>query len=163
MDRKLGTQTTTRTNDLRKDNLPVEGTRLAKSETPTRRKTAHFMCGTPFWGLVGAAACSYFAYTSISDLRAGDVYWQHGWWTAATWTVWVVLIAGLLSETLCRREQIFFALMLVNFAVGLAMAAWATAPEPMIRSARKLTVVLWFLGIAASLSTVLARGDKKTE
>lgn len=112
------------------------------------------MCGIPFRGIAATAACAYFAYSAFSELREGDFYWQHGWWTLITWMVWILLIAGLLSETRCWRERIFFGLLLLNFLLGFVLAAWSTASTLMIRQGRQISLVLWILSGLASLRTV---------
>jgi hypothetical protein len=112
------------------------------------------MCGIPFWGMAATAACAYFAYSAFSQLREDDFYWQHGWWTLATWIVWILLIAGLFADTRCWRERVFFGLLLLNFLLGFVLAAWSTASTSMIRQARQISLVLWILSGLASLGTV---------
>jgi hypothetical protein len=112
------------------------------------------MCGTPFWGIAAAIACVYFAHSTYSQLREGDFFWQHGWWTVITWAIWVLLITGLLSETRCWRERIFFGLLCLNFALGFVLAAWSTASLTMVRTGRQLSLALWILSALASLLTV---------
>lgn len=111
------------------------------------------MCGTPFWGVAAVVACGYFAHLSYSQLRA-DYQWQHEWWTVLTWAVWVVLIAGLVSETHCWRERVFFVLLLLNFLLGFVFAAWSTAATSAVRAGRGLSLALWVLAGLASLGTL---------
>jgi hypothetical protein len=120
---------------------------------PPRPKAAHLMCGTPFWGIAAAAASVYFAYSAYSQLRDRDFYFQHGWWTVITWAVWVLLITGLLSETRCWRERMFFGLLWLNFALGFVLAAWSTASENVVRHGRQVSLGLWVLSALASLRT----------
>lgn len=112
------------------------------------------MCGTPFWGIAGAIACAYFSYSTYSQLQQGDFFWQHGLWTLITWMIWILLITGLLSETRCWRERIFFALLLMNFLLGFTLAAWSEAPIAAVRIARESSLALWLLSMLASLTTV---------
>jgi hypothetical protein len=119
-----------------------------------RAKSLHLMCGTPFWGVASAVACAYFGYLAYSRLRDGDFAWQHEWWTVLTWAVWIVLLAGLLSETRCWRERAFFGLLFLNFLLGLVLAAWRTAPASTIREAREVSLGLWIFSVVASLTTV---------
>lgn len=128
---------------------------LEPSDQSPRKKAAHLMCGTPFWGIAAAAGCGYFAYSAFVELRADDFYWQHGWWTLITWIIWIVLIAGLFFETRCWRERTFFGLLLVNFLLGFALAAWNSAPPDMVIYARKISLVLWTLSLLGSLLTVM--------
>ena len=121
---------------------------------PTKLPAAHLMCGTPFWGIAAAAACAYFACSTYSQLREGEVYSQHGWWMLVTWSVWVLLLAGLASETRCWRERIFFGLLLINFVLGFVLAAWSAAPASAVRDGREISLALWIVAALASLRTV---------
>jgi len=112
------------------------------------------MCGTPFWGIVAAVACTYFAYSAYTQVREQNFEFDHGWWTVITWAVWVLLLTGLLSETRCWRERIFFGLLCVNFALGFVLAAWGTASWTVVRTGRQLSLALWVLSALASLLTV---------
>lgn len=112
------------------------------------------MCGTPFWGVAAFVACAYFAYLSFSQLRHEDFFWQHELWTVITWLVWVVLIAGLFTETQCWRERVFFGLLLLNFLLGFVMAAWSAASLNAVRAAREVSLALWILAALASLGTL---------
>ena len=140
---------------------PVEGAIRPESAGPPpgRAPAAHLMCGTPFWGITASAACAYFAYSSHSQLADGNFYWQHGWWIVITWAIWLLLIMGLVSETRCWRERIFFGLMLLNFTLGFVLAAWSTASFPTIRVGRQISLVLWILAALASLRTVTSAGS----
>src|SRR5207248_1064550 len=85
----------------------VEGPVDSPGKVP-RKRSAHLMCGTPFWGAAAAAASAYFAYSSFGRLHSADLHWQHDWWTILTWLVWVVVIAGVFTETRCWRERLLF-------------------------------------------------------
>jgi len=139
----------------------VEG-QIASPAKRARGKSAHLMCGTLLWGVAGAAASSYFSYLSYSHLSTGDYSWTHNWWTVLTYVVWVVLIAGLLSETLCWRERIFFGLVLIIFLLGFGFSAWSSAPENAVRQLRMASTVLWALAAVASLTTTF-NSTSKTE
>jgi hypothetical protein len=132
----------------------VEGG-LATSQ-PQRPKSPHLMCRTRFWGISAAVACCYFAYTGYAQLRDGDYSWHHEWWTVLTWAVWVLLFAGVLTETRCWREHIFFSLVLINFVIGLTFAWWSSAPFEKILIARRLSIGLWIVSAIASLGTVIS-------
>jgi len=131
----------------------VEG-QVASPAKSGRGKSAHLMCGTALWGFAGAAASTYFAYLSYAHVSSGDYSWSHNWWTVLTYAVWVVLIAGLLTETLCWRERIFFGLVLITFLLGLFFSAWSNAPGHAIRQLRIVSTALWALAAVASLTTV---------
>jgi len=106
------------------------------------------------WGVVGFAICAWFARASYIDLRDGDFYWQSGWWTVLTWAVWVVLAAGLFSETHCWREGVFFGSVLAVLLIGLVFSAWASAQSDVARHAREASLALWSLAALASLATI---------
>lgn len=118
------------------------------------------MCGTPFWGVAAALASAYFAYSSLTRLRSGDLYWQHDWWTILTWIVWVVLIAWLVNETRCWRERLFFGALLLNFLLGFVLSAWSTASSSTVLGARRISLALWILAAIGALSTLRPRGQE---
>jgi len=113
------------------------------------------MCGTSLWGLAGAVVSAYFAYLSYAHLSTGDYSWVHSWWTVLTYAVWVVLITGLLTETLCWRERIFFGLVMLIFLLGFLFSAWSSAPEHAVRQLRMASTVLWALAAIASFTTTI--------
>jgi len=98
---------------------------------PRRVKPAHLMCGMPLWGIAAAILCSYLAYVSYAHVRQGEFTWSHDILSIVTYGVWVVLIAGLISETSCLRERLFFVLVFPNFSLGFVLAVWADAPLEM--------------------------------
>lgn len=119
------------------------------------------MCGTPFWGIAAAIACAYFAYSAYTQVRDQNFDFQHGLWTVITWAVWVLLLTGLLSETRCWRERIFFGLLWLNFVLGFVLAAWSTASWTMVRTGRQLSLALWVLSAVASFLTVAGPAPAK--
>jgi len=126
--------------------------------TPTpkvrRTKSVHLMCGMPVWGIAGALACAYLTYLSYSHVRRGEFDWPHDTWFIVTYGVWVLLMAGLMSETRCLRERVFFALVLANFTLGFVLAIWVAAPLEAVRGVRIISAGLW--GLAALVSVVVA-------
>jgi disulfide bond formation protein DsbB len=112
------------------------------------------MCGTSLWGFAGAAASVYFSYLSYAHLSRGDDSWTHSWWTILTYAVWLALIGGILTETLCWRERIFLGLVLIIFLLGFVFSAWSSASEHAVRQLRMASTVLWALAALASLTTV---------
>jgi len=132
-------------------------------EPVARPRRAHLICGTLLWGIVGFAVCTYFAYSSFVELRDGDFYWQSGWWTVLTWAVWLVLAAGLVSETRCWREGLLFGSLLAMFVIGLVFSAWSTAQPDMARYAREASVALWSLAALASLATIPSPARSKNK
>ena len=125
-----------------------------EGQVTPRKKIAHLMCGTPFWGVAAAIACAYFAYLSYSRLHNDDFSWVHDVWTVLTYGVWIALILGTLSEVRCTRERVFFGLLLLNFTLGFTLSAWSTAPINAVRDAREISVAIWILAAVASLTTL---------
>lgn len=119
-----------------------------------RKKSAHLMCGTALWGLAGAVVSAYFSYLSYSHLRTEDYSWPHTGWTVLTYLVWIVLTAGLLTETRCWRERVFFGLAMLTFLLGLGFSAWSGATESSMRELRMALTALWGLAALASLATI---------
>jgi hypothetical protein len=132
---------------------------------PTDQKRSHrsdhLMCSTPLWGLAGFAGCVYFAWVSFAHVTRGDYEWPHDWWTAATYVVWIVLLAGLAVETRCLRERMFFGVLVINFLVGCGLTLWHSAAPDDVRMARIGTGTLW--GLAAVLSLMTLTGSGKSE
>lgn len=123
-------------------------------EPIAKPRRAHLICGTMFWGLAGFAICAYFAHAYCADLRDGDFYWQSGWWTVLTWAVWLVLAAGLVSETRCWREDLFFGSLIAVFVIGLVFSAWSSVQPRTAMFAREVSLGLWVLAAFASLMTI---------
>jgi hypothetical protein len=115
------------------------------------------MCGNPLWGIVGAAASAYFVYLAYAHLRDADFLWSHIGWSQLMYLVWTALALGLLSETRCWRERIFFGLVLLNMAIGLVFSVW-DSPLNYAHEARDVSLITWSLAIIASLMT-LAKPD----
>lgn len=136
------------------------GAPVSASSKDARRKSSHLMCGTPLWGIAGAAASAYFAYVSYSHLISANYSWPHTWWTVLTYAVWVTVIGGLLTETLCRRERVMFSLMLLICLLGLAFSAWSAAPEHAVRQLRMVSTALWAFAALASLTTAFGSRNK---
>ena len=133
---------------------------VTPDENAPRRKSAHLMCNSRFWGVVGSGASAYFAYLTYVRLRDADLLWSHDWWSLLMYSVWVALVLGLLSETRCWRERIFFGLVLLDLATGLVFSVW-NAPLNYAREAREASLTVWCLALAASLMT-LANPRKKS-
>jgi len=105
-------------------------------------------------------ACGYFAYLSYAHVRRGEFDWPHDAWSIVTYAVWVLLMAGLLSETRCWRERIFFALVLANFTLGFALAVWQKASVDVVRDVRVVSAGLW--GTTALVSVVVTFSSGRT-
>jgi hypothetical protein len=112
------------------------------------------MCRSRFRGIVGAIACAYFAYLAYTRLRDADFLWSHDLWSLLTSAVWIMLVLGLISETRCWRERVFFGLVLLNLAAGFAFSLWTAPPLNYAHDSRDVSFVLWILAALASLMTL---------
>lgn len=129
------------------------------TKTPDRR-AAHLVCGTPVWGIAGVIGCAYLAYVSYSHVRQQQFDWPHDTWFIVTSAVWILLMAGLMSETRCWREQMFFGLVLANFALGFTVAVWKDAPVSTVRQLREASAALWTLAALISLVMTFSSGNR---
>jgi hypothetical protein len=116
--------------------------------------SGHLMCRTTAWGIMGFLACSYFAWISFSHVLRQEYDWPHDTWTAATYIVWILLLAGLTLDTHCLRERLFFGLLVANFVQGFALTLWRTIPSTQVHNARIGTGTLWGLAALVSLTTM---------
>jgi hypothetical protein len=137
----------------------MEG-QIAPTAKPRHVKAPHLMCGTPLWGVVGLVTCAYLAYISYAHVRHQGFNWKHDVWSGVTYAVWVLLLAGLNSETRCWRERVFFGLVLANFALGFALTVWGGAPREAVRDVRVVSGALWVLAALASTVVVFSGGKE---
>jgi hypothetical protein len=130
----------------------------ANLETVTEHKASynsgHLMCRTPLWGLAGFIGCAYFAWVSFAHVIHNELEWPHDYWTAVTYIVWILLLFALAYETRCRRERIFFGVLVINFLAGCGLTLWRTIPLGDVRIARTATGALWALAALLSLTTL---------
>lgn len=131
----------------------IDGAEKAAEEKPSYR-SGHLMCRTSLWGLMSFVASAYFAWISFRHVVRSEFDWPHDAWTAATYIVWILLLSGLMLDTRCVRERLFFALLVLNFLIGFALTLWRTIPASDVRAARIGTGALWSLAALASLTTV---------
>lgn len=138
---------------------------VATNNGVTKRGYAsgHLMCRATPWGVMGFLACSYFAWISFSHILRGEYDWPHDGWTAATYVVWIVLLAGLMFDTHCLRERAFFGVLVLNFVIGFGLTVWRAVPSEAVRNARLGTGALWALAALVSLSTVGRAGKVVAE
>ena len=134
-----------------------EDKRTADGRSPYR--SGHLMCRTPLWGIAGFFGCAYFAWLSYYHVARNEYDWPHDAWTAVTYVVWIILLAGLATDTRCLRERLFFGLLVANFLVGGALTLWRGVPAADVHAARIITGALWALAALVSLTT-LGRGDQ---
>jgi len=127
---------------------------VEKEESKRADRPAHLMCRTWLWGLAGFLGCAYFAWVSFAHITRNEYDWPHDAWTAATYLVWIVLLAVVARETRCVRERVFFGALVINFLIGFGLTLWRSVPTADVRPARLGTGALWALGALASLTTV---------
>jgi hypothetical protein len=125
-----------------------------KAEPKPAQRSGHLMCRASLWGIAGFLASAYFAWISYTHVARNEYDWPHDAWTAATYLVWVVLLAVLTLDTRCLRERIFLGVLLLNFVMGFGLTLWSSAPLADVRQARLATGVLWALAALVSLTTV---------
>jgi hypothetical protein len=116
--------------------------------------SGHLMCRTVLWGVAGFLGCAYFAWISFGHVTRNEYEWPHDAWTAATYIVWILLLAGLAFDTHCLRERIFFGVLVINFVVGFGLTLWHNIPSPDVRTARIATGALWAVAAMVSLTTL---------
>jgi hypothetical protein len=133
-------------------NRQIENAKVKVGAKPY--SSGHLMCRTPLWGVAGFLGCAYFAWLSFSHVTRNEYDWPHDWWTAATYLVWILLLAGLALDTRCLRERVFFSLLVINFAIGCGLTLWYNIPSADVRSARIGTGALWALAALVSLMTL---------
>ncbi len=126
----------------------------AKAAANRPSSSGHLMCRTPLWGVAGFLGCAYFAWISFSRVTHNEYEWPHDYWTAATYLVWIVLLAGLAVDTRCLRERAFFSLLVINFVIGCGLTLWRNVPPADVRIARFATGALWAVAALASLATL---------
>jgi len=117
-------------------------------------KSGHLMCRSTGWGLMAFLACASFVMLSFSHVWRGEYDWPHDGWTAATYVVWILVLVGLLLDTHCLRERLFFGLLVANFVIGFGLTLWRTVPPAQVRGARIGTGILWALAAVISLTTM---------
>ncbi len=127
---------------------------VTKSGAKQTYGSGHLMCRTPLWGVAGFLGCAYFAWLSFSHVTRNEYDWPHDLWTAATYIVWIVLLAGLAVDTRCWRERLFFGLLVINFVVGCGLTLWSNVPSADVRVARIGTGALWAVAALVSLTTL---------
>src|ERR1700687_3059720 len=124
--------------DRQIDNAKVNaGTKVETTKLETKSgakqsssyRSGHLMCRTPLWGVAGFLGCAYFAWISFSRVTRNEYDWPHDIWTAATYIVWILLLAGLALDTRCLRERVFFGLLFINFVLGCWLTLWRNIPS----------------------------------
>jgi hypothetical protein len=137
--------------------------RNIKTDAKLSYSCGHLMCRTPLWGIAGFLGCAYFAWVSFAHITRNEYDWPHDWWTAATYLIWILLLAGLALDTSCLRERIFFGVLVINFVIGCGLTLWHGISAADVRTARIGTGVLWALAAVMSLTTLGGMPDRRKE
>jgi hypothetical protein len=145
--------------DRQIENSDLKPNIATKSSAKQSYSSGHLMCRTPLWGVAGFLGCAYFAWISFGHVTRNEYEWPHDFWTAATYIVWILLLAGLALDTRCLRERIFFSLLVINFVVGCGLTLWSNIPSADIRAARIGTGALWAVAALVSLTTLGSASD----
>jgi hypothetical protein len=129
----------------------------------SRDKSAHLMCGSKTWTIVAFLSCAYFTKVAVTRLSAGPLGWSHDNVDIATHLIWVIFLVGLLTETRCWKELLFFCLVLINFCTASVMGLWKAAPPALVIRSRELSAGIWALAACVSLLLIFMRGDRFAE
>lgn len=134
----------------------MEGQVAAK---PARSKSAHLMCGSRLWTIAAFICSAYFAKIAVARVHPADVAWSHDALDIATHGVWVLFMLGLISETRCWKESVFYGLVLANFGLAFAMGLWSSAPATRVDQTRMASAVLWVAAAVVSFALIFARRE----
>jgi hypothetical protein len=118
-----------------------------------RVKPAHLMCGSKTWTIVAFLSCAYFTKVAVARTQGLTIGWSHDSLDIATHVVWLAFLIGLLTETRCWKERVFFVLVFVNFALAFGMGVWSRATELTVQRTRIFSAALW--GLATLVSFLL--------
>jgi len=123
-------------------------------DKPDSARTPHLLCGSRFWPLSAALGCLYLAWLSYAHLASHQVAWPADVWSILAYSVWILFLLFLVSETRCLRERLLFTIFIANFALGLGMAA-ALATLQAAAVARQVSLALWILSAIYSISFIV--------
>jgi hypothetical protein len=116
------------------------------------------MCGSKLWPLVGVLCCGYFAKVAASRVQ-GVWAWSHDPWDVATHLIWILFMVGLISETKCWKERLFFGLVLANFSFAFCLGIWKGASETVVHETRLISAAAWVAAGVVSLMLLFSKGD----
>jgi hypothetical protein len=123
-------------------------------DKPDSARTPHLLCGSRFWPLSAALGCLYLAWLSYAHLTSHQVAWPADVWSILAYSVWILFLLFLVSETRCLRERLLFTIFIANFALGVGMAAALATPQA-AAVARQVSLALWILGAIYSISFIV--------
>jgi hypothetical protein len=147
---------------LEKEKTDVGSNRPGAGErTAPKRRSRHLMCRTPLWGIAGFIGSVYFAWISFSHVANNEYEWPHDPWTAATYIVWILLLAILALDTRCLRERLLFGVLVLNFLAGCGLTFWHGISSAEVRGARIGTGALWTAAALLSLTTLEGAAERQ--
>ena len=68
-------------------------------------------------------------------------------------------MVGLITETTCWKERVFFGLVLANFAFAFSMGIWKSASETVVHETRLISAGAWGAAALVSLMLLFSKGD----
>ena len=131
--------------------------------TKSRAKSPHLMCGSKVWTIVAFLSCAYFTKVAVDRVSSSTLGWSHDNVDIATHLLWVIFLIGLLTETRCWKEMVFFCLVLVNFGMASVMGLWSGAPNNVVIESRELSAGIWGLAAFVSFVLIFMPGDRPSE
>ena len=133
------------------------------SEPQPRVRSAHLMCGSKTWTIVAFVSCAYFNKVAVARTKGLTIGWSHDGLDIATHVVWLAFLIGLLTETRCWKERVFFVLVFINFGLAFVMGIWSRATDLVVQRTRVFSAVLWGLAALVSFLLIFTRKqDSKT-
>ena len=134
----------------------MEGQIAAK---PARNKPTHLICGSKLWTILGFVCCAYFAKAAVPRIE-GVAAWSHDPWEIGTHLIWMIFMIGLMTETRCWKERLFFGLVLANFGFGFVMGLWSGASDQVVRETRIVSAGAWGVAALVSLALMFSKGSR---
>jgi hypothetical protein len=116
------------------------------------------MCGSRLWTIAAFLCSAYFARIAAQRLRSANLGWSHDALDIATHGVWVLFMLGLISETRCWKERVFYGLVLANFALASVMGLWTSASGALLSETRWLSAALWIAAAVTGFALIFAKG-----
>jgi hypothetical protein len=117
------------------------------------------MCGSKIWTVAAFLCSGYFAKIAWDRLHGGKLAWSHQALDIATHLIWIVFMAGLIGETRCWKERLFFVVVLINFSLAFGMGIWSGAPEFIVRETRIASLSLWVLAALLGGLLIFSRDE----
>ncbi len=98
--------------------------------------------------------CIYLAWLAYARLSSGQYAWPEDVWSVLAYSVWVIFLVILMTETRCFRERLLFTVLIANFVIGIGMAAVPGLQPARAQVARPISLALWGIGALYSASFI---------